>query len=129
MDRLAIKNKYGGLCAYSGTPLEDDWQVDHFKPRVSFKNKKEADHIDNLMPCQAIINHYKGYLPMDIFKSWYMEGLQGRLKKLPRKPRTEKSKKRIRYILKIAAYFDITADKPFEGKFYYEKDYEYFLSK
>ena len=32
--RERIYNKFGGLCAYSGTSLEDDWQIDHVKPIV-----------------------------------------------------------------------------------------------
>ncbi|HQU96708.1 MAG TPA: hypothetical protein PLU58_12030 [Saprospiraceae bacterium] len=29
--REEIKQKFDGLCAYSGTPLEDDWQVELIK--------------------------------------------------------------------------------------------------
>ena len=43
-----------------------------------------------------------------------------RLAKLPKNPRTEKSRKKKEYILKIAKYFDITSNKPFNGKFYFE---------
>lgn len=32
--RERIYNKFGGLCAYSGTPLEDDWQIDHICPVI-----------------------------------------------------------------------------------------------
>lgn len=32
--REKVRMKYGGLCAYSGTPLKDDWQVDHVVPIV-----------------------------------------------------------------------------------------------
>jgi hypothetical protein len=33
-DRELIKGKFNGKCAYSGTDLEDDWQVEHVKPVV-----------------------------------------------------------------------------------------------
>ena len=43
-----------------------------------------------------------------------------KLQKLPKNPRTEKSKKRIAYMRKIASYFGIAETKPFSGIFYYE---------
>ena len=42
------------------------------------------------------------------------------LKKLPKNPKTEKSIKRKAYLLKVANFFDISIDKPFSGKFYFE---------
>lgn len=33
-DRQKVFEKFGGRCAYSGTKLESDWQVDHVKPIV-----------------------------------------------------------------------------------------------
>ncbi len=116
MDRKTIYNKYNGRCAYSGTLLEDDWQVDHLKPRTRGGN----NDIENLMPTQKLINHYKRSLSIKRFKSWYMANLHTRLQKLPKNPRTEKSKKHIQYMNKIATYFNITKDQPFTGQFYYE---------
>ena len=123
--RDIIKNKFNGLCAYSGTPLEDDWQVDHIKPKIMYSigscpYQGNPNDIDNLIPAQRIINHYKRSLPLEKFKSWYLGGLHLRLKKLPKNPKTELAKKRKEYLLKIASYFDITEDKPFSGKFYFE---------
>jgi len=123
--RDIIKNKFNGLCAYSGTPLEDDWQVDHIKPKIMYyigscPYQGNPNDIDNLIPAQRIINHYKRSLPLEKFKSWYLGGLHLRLKKLPKNPKTELAKKRKEYLLKIASYFDITEDKPFSGKFYFE---------
>jgi 5-methylcytosine-specific restriction endonuclease McrA len=34
--RFQVYNKYNGLCAYTGTPLDDDWQVDHIIPQFKF---------------------------------------------------------------------------------------------
>ncbi len=122
--RELVKQKYNGLCAYSGTPLEDDWEIDHLKPKIHYDfglEKGDPDDIANLMPVQRIINHYKRDLKLESFRTWYLGELHIRLQKLPKNPRTEKSKKRIEYLRKVASYFDITEDKPFCGKFYFEK--------
>lgn len=120
--REQIYNKFNGLCAYSGTPLKDDWQVDHMCPKIYFEitGLEGMDDISNLMPVQRIINHYKRSLTLEEFRSWYLGGLHDRLKKLPKNPRTEKSIKRKAYLLKVAELFDIKPDKPFNGKFYFE---------
>jgi hypothetical protein len=133
-DRETIKQKYGGLCAYSGTPLEDDWQVDHIHPKKLLHLEKSVwlndlydlkgegvNSMINLVPCQKLINHYKRELVLDQFRDWYLGGLHTRIAKLPKNPRTEKSIKHKAYMLKIAEYFCIKPDKPLEGKFYFEK--------
>jgi len=124
-DREIVRQKFDGKCAYSGTPLEPDWQVDHVKPVVRnwWTNTAmfEKDHIiENMFPSQRIINNYKGSTDLETFRTWLLGGLHERLKKLPKNPQTEKSKKHKENMLKIAAYFDITPDKPFSGKFYFE---------
>lgn len=123
--REVIKNKYGGLCAYSGTPLEDDWQIDHIKPRImyqigSYQYEGNPDDIENLIPCQRIINHYKRALVLDSFRNWFLGEMHLRLKKLPKNPKVNKSIKHKEYLLKVASYFGITEDKPFNGVFYFE---------
>lgn len=125
-NRELIKNKFGGKCAYSGTELKDDWQVDHVKPIVRNKYTNTAMFDDNhnlcnMFPVQRIINHYKGSLDLDTFRTWYLGGLQERLKKLPRNPKAEKSIKRKKYLLEVAELFEITESKPFSGVFYFEK--------
>jgi hypothetical protein len=124
-DRQFIFNKYGGRCAYSGTPLENDWQIDHIDPVVrnwwcGTMTFKENDCIENMIPCQKIINHYKHSYSLNEFRNWLLGDLHERLKKLPKNPRTDKSKKRKEYILKVAGYFSITEDKPFNRIFYFE---------
>jgi hypothetical protein len=124
-DREIIKNKFECRCAYSGTILKDDWQIDHVKPRImyeigSYPYEGNPDSIDNLVPCQRIINHYKRALPLETFRTWFLAGLHERLKKLPKNPKTLKSIKRKAYMLEIARLFDITPDKPFSGKFWFE---------
>ena len=121
--REKVKIKYGGKCAYSGTLLEDDWQVDHLIPKIQFKQmlvEGNPNDIKNLVPAQGVINHYKRGLSLDEFRNWYLGGLHKRLKKLPKHPRTEKSIKHKKYMLKVANYFDITEDKPFNKVFYFE---------
>jgi len=125
IDREQVRNKFGGKCAYTGTPLEQDWQVDHIKPRImyeigSYPYEGDPNDISNLVPCQRIINHYKRALPLDTFRTWFLGGLHERLKKLPKNPKTEKSHKKKAYLLEVARLFDITPEKPFNGIFYFE---------
>ena len=116
MQRDLILEKYNGRCAYSGKPLRHDWQVDHLVPKSMGGN----DNLNNLVPCQKIVNHYKRALPLELFRTWFLGGLHTRLAKLPKNPRTEKSQKRINYLRSVAMEFGITPQKPFSGKFYFE---------
>lgn len=77
-------------------------------------------HIDNMFPCQKIVNHYKGSLNLETFRTWFLGGLHERLKKLPKNPNTEKSRKKKAYLLEVASLFGISEDVPFSGKFYFE---------
>jgi len=132
IDRQKIKSKYGGLCAYSGKPLDEKWQVDHIVPVSSIywsqpmETRKEfginaphKNHIDNLVPCISIINHYKRYFDLEGFRK-YLLGFHLRLKKLPKKTNCPKAKKRIVYMNTIADLFGISEVIPFRGKFYFE---------
>jgi 5-methylcytosine-specific restriction endonuclease McrA len=122
--REEIKQKFDGLCAYSGTRLEDDWQIDHVKPLVRnrFDNTPmfpDADYAENLIPCQKIINHYKRSLDLERFRR-LLCGLHKRIDK-PKNPKTEKSKRKKAYLNKVASYFKITPENPFDGIFYFER--------
>ena len=124
-DREIIKQKFGGKCAYTGTELKDDWQVDHVEPLIRnwWTNTAmfEDNHkLDNMFPVQKIVNHYKGSLDLETFRTWYLGGLHERLKKLPKNPKVEKSIKRKAYLLEVAQLFGIEIDKPFSGTFYFE---------
>lgn len=124
--RQMIFNKYDGRCAYTGTELKDDWQIDHIKPKIMFKigsypYEGNPDDISNLVPCQRIVNHYKRALPLETFRNWFLAGLHERLKKLPKNPKVEKSRKKKAYLLEVASLFGITEDKAFSGEFYFEK--------
>ena len=120
--RELIKNKYNGYCAYSGTLLESDWQIDHVKPvrRNSRRELTENHNLENLVPCQKIINHYKHTDNLETFRR-LIKTLHLRIAKLPKNPVTEKSKKHKAYMLLVAKFFDITAEKSFNGIFYFEK--------
>lgn len=122
--RQQVYDKFDGRCAYTGLKLDDKWQVDHVIPRDyyrSFKGKdKDPDCIDNLMPALRIVNHYKRCQNLEQFRA-YMQDFHKRLKKLPRNPVVEKSKKRKIYMRQLAALFGITVDKPFDGVFYFER--------
>lgn len=124
IDRDMVYNKFGGRCAYSGTPLDKDWQVDHLVSRHMLGlynyDQIDPDGFDNLMPAQKLINHYKRGLWLEDFRTLRLKELHVRLMKLPKCPRVEKSIRRKEYMLKIAGYFGITPDKPFPGIFYFE---------
>jgi hypothetical protein len=118
--RKAIRDKFGGLCAYTGRPLGDDWQVDHIDPALYCRLfQREANRDENLVPALRIVNHYKRCQNLEEFRQ-FMLTFHERLKKLPKTTRVEKSAKRVRYMLSVAEAFGITPDKPFTGKFYFE---------
>lgn len=134
MNREIIFNKFGGRCAYTGKPLGDDWQIDHIESKIKFeqrmyykynnvadilKAQKEVDNINNLLPALYIVNHYKRSLDLEEFRE-RMLNFHKQLAKLPKKTRVPKTVKRIAYMNKVADAFDITVDKPFSGKFYFE---------
>jgi 5-methylcytosine-specific restriction endonuclease McrA len=123
--RKEVYNKYNGRCAYCGKALSfDNFQIDHVIPiktiKYSLKEENEVFNIDNLVPTFSIINHYKRSLDLNDFRK-LLSTLHIRLKKLPKNPRIDKSKKRKEYLLKLAELFDIKEDKPFEGLFFFEK--------
>jgi 5-methylcytosine-specific restriction endonuclease McrA len=116
--------KYNGLCAYTGKPLDDKWQVDHKTPRLHgqllITPIEEVEHIDNLLPCCRIINHYKRGHTLEGFRK-YMMSFHIRLSKLPKNPIVPKSIRRKEYMNEVAGLFGITPEKPFDGVFYFER--------
>jgi hypothetical protein len=125
-NREIVKNKFGGKCAYTGTELLPDWQVDHVNAvrRNWWLNNsalnEENHNIENMVPCQRSINLYKFTYDLEGFRHFMMD-FHNRLKKLPKKPKNEKSIRHKKNLLEIARLFDITPEKPFSGKFYFEK--------
>ena len=137
IDRKTVYDKYNGRCAYTGKPLNDDWQIDHMTSKSKYywnvvyggiggytvegiqDKLKQINNIDNLMPALRIVNHYKRSLDLNGFRL-YMTKFHKRLAKLPKKTSIPKTEKRIKYMNEVAQAFDITPDKPFSGKFYFE---------
>lgn len=143
--RDRIYAKYGGKCAYTGKPLGDDWQIDHISPKLFASNpiykvcphwmneeewkrdkeetlryRKMIDGDENLFPALRIVNHYKRSLDLEGFRGRMMT-FHIRLGKLPKTTKVPDTVKRIAYMNEIAEAFGITPDKPFCGKFYFEK--------
>lgn len=119
--RAKVYNKYNGLCAYTGKPLDDRWQVDHVvsKRVCLLTNMPNLNHIDNLMPALYIVNHYKRALDLEGFRA-YMMRFHIRLGNLPKKTKVASVARRTAYMNSVAYAFGITVDKPFSGKFYFE---------
>lgn len=119
--RVEVYNKFNGLCAYTGKPLDERWQVDHMEPPFYARMwERDPNRIENLVPTLRIVNHYKRFRHLEEFRQ-YMLTFHMRLKKVPKHPKVKKSVKRKYYMLQVAEVFDISADKPFDGKFYFEK--------
>lgn len=130
--RQKVYDKYNGLCAYTGKPLQSDWQVDHITPKCHWiwKQKEETrlglgygytlNDIENLVAAERIVNHYKRSLCLEGFRK-YMMDFHKRLAKLPKKTSVSRTEARIRYMNKVADMFGVTPDKPFSGKFYFEE--------
>jgi 5-methylcytosine-specific restriction endonuclease McrA len=116
MNRETIKQKYNGLCAYTGKPLSKDWQIDHVTPKVNGANNE----LNNLLPACRKVNLYKGCRNLEEFR-YLMITFHVRLAKLPKKTNRPETMNRIKSMHEIARLFDITPEKPFEGKFYFEK--------
>ena len=68
--RRAVFEKYGGRCAYCGTPLtlgqkgDTAFQVDHLHPRYL----GGTDEMENLVPACRICNHYKKTFSVEQFR-------------------------------------------------------------
>lgn len=133
--RERIYAKFDGKCAYTGKPLGDDWQIDHMVSKVSHRWNvyykaitpedipvmlKEVNRDENLMPALRIVNHYKRSLNLEQFRE-RMKTFHLRLGKLPKKTKVHATVKRIAYMNQVAEAFGLTPDKPFDGKFYFEK--------
>lgn len=121
--RQQVYDKCNGLCAYTGKPLGDSWQVDHIIPQYKYDyslvsgNKND---ISNLLPAIKIINHYKRGQDLEQFRE-YIKTLHLRINKLPKNTKDAKAVKRKAYLLEVAELFGITKDNSFDGVFYFEK--------
>jgi hypothetical protein len=122
--RERIREKFGGLCAYTGKPLGDDWQIDHMTPRRLSRWKKNIDveAEDNLMPCLRTVNYYKRGFGLEGFRK-YIKKINRRIRGMKKKDGTYRKnmENRCKYVERIAEAFGITDDAPFDGVFYFEK--------
>ena len=103
--RIRVHDKYDGHCAYCGKSIEYiDMQVDHIDPH--HLNPKRND-FNNLNPSCRRCNHYKRALSLEDFRKIWLGKLHERLAK--------------QYKVKVALDYGIITLKPFDGKFYFEK--------
>lgn len=79
----------------------------------------DVNKLENLLPALKIINHYKRELDVEGFRK-YMQGFHNRLKRYKLDAGGWAAKKQARYMWDVADAFEITPDKPFTGKFYFE---------
>lgn len=114
---------YNGRCAYTGKPLDDQWQVDHITPVYRYRmglEQGDPHAPENLLPALWIVNHYKrGEDSLEGFRQ-YMLKFHIRLAKVPKNPKVEKSIRYKAYMWRVADAFDIKPDKPFCGRFWFE---------
>jgi hypothetical protein len=124
-NREFIKNKFGGRCAYSGSILKPDWQIDHIIPVVRDQKQKFAfpqfHFLANMVPCQREINHFKGSHDLEFFRNSRLGTLHRKLQHLPEFPVTIPQLKDKEYHLVIAEYFKISVNRPFSGRFFFEQ--------
>lgn len=113
--RDIVYSKYNGLCAYTGQPLGDNWQIDHIHPKC----RGGSNNVSNLIPAIRIVNHYKRGQDLSTFRQ-YIITLHLRLRKLPKNSKCACTIKRGNYIKEVAFLFGIEVNKPWEGKFYFE---------
>ena len=112
--RELVYKKYDGHCAYCGKEIEiKDMQVDHMYPKAYGESyarivgKVELESLDNYMPTCRRCNHYKRADDLERFRK-SMNFLHERIEKM--------------YIVKVAIDFGLLTLKPFDGKFYFEKE-------
>lgn len=124
--RDKVKEKFGGRCAYCGSLLEHDWQVDH---KISLmywsygKQQGDVQDMANLVPACRICNHYKRSKMVEsighhIGYRDYMLKFHIRLGKLPKNTEVDRTQRRKVYMQCIADRYNIAADRPWSGVFY-----------
>ena len=70
--REALKNKFGGHCAYCGCQLGDKWQADHLEPIRRNGDgtclNPELDCYENLMPACNVCNKNKHSFSLEFWR-------------------------------------------------------------
>lgn len=85
VQRATLREKFGGMCAYCGTPLGDRWHADHVEPveRVMAVRggrfvstgevyRPERDVFGNMNPACAPCNISKGPLSLEHWREWLL---------------------------------------------------------
>jgi 5-methylcytosine-specific restriction endonuclease McrA len=110
IDREKVWLKYDKHCAYCGKKIPfKEMQTDHIIPRAfSDWMDTNVDDFINLNPSCKRCNHYKRALKLEDFRTIYLGKLHERLQK--------------QYTIKVAIDYGIITIKPFDGKFYFEKE-------
>lgn len=105
INREHVHSKYGGRCAYCGQEITlKQMQVDHYYPKRM--PNIDVNHIDNLMPACKLCNHYKRAQMPEVWRVTMMT-LHKRIENI--------------YINKVGVNFGMVTIKPWDGKFYFEK--------
>ena len=101
--REKVWSKYNCKCAYCGNDLEyKKMQVDHIEAK-SLGGKNE---VENYNPSCRDCNFYKSSFSIEAFRNQLMT-ITDRIKKP--------------FIIRLAIKYNIISFKPFDGKFYFEK--------
>ena len=101
--REKVYEKYGGRCAYCGTPIDiKDMQIDHREPKAC----GGKDAIENYEPSCRLCNHYKRANSVETFRMWLLGGIVDRLRK--------------DYIFRVAERFGIVKVCGWKYKFFFE---------
>lgn len=81
ISRKKLYAKYGGRCAYCGTPLGRSWQRDHVEPLVRFRNVRwtfsgrngcknpSAHREDNIVAACTPCNKDKGSMDLETWRA------------------------------------------------------------
>lgn len=96
IEREEVKMKFGGRCAYCGTPLTDKWHVDHLEPvqrdfewvrhpekgflvakQTGKLLKPENDTKENLMPSCIKCNLNKSSIPLESWRRMIGDFISG----------------------------------------------------
>lgn len=102
--RELILSKYNSHCAYCGKKLDlTTLRVDHLHPHYL----GGEDSFDNYMPACRQCNFYKSTLSLEKFRE-QMKSIHERVAKP--------------FIARLAIDYGIVEIKPFDGKFYFEKE-------
>lgn len=80
--RVELKQKYGGHCAYCGELLGDKWHADHLAPIYRGYGPEEEiahrgkDELENMMPACVSCNLSKSVFPLEVWRNELKEKVE-----------------------------------------------------